>query len=220
MTKVLTAQDYSQCLPGTASTTAVKSTMTTSLVKTTTTSAKPTITTSSTKTLVSVSTTTTAAVGPSTGYPGTTLQTGYYWIRAVEAPNFHQYLTTAPMYVAGTAILGNYTSAGQFQIVNGQLVELIAGGLLYANVEMQENSTVTKLGMTFEATQNTYGTFAFSGDAVQWTVPSINRPNPSAWLVCGGQQLFINLGNYDYLTPAGCADETVRSGIDTNDDGD
>ena len=65
------------------------------------------------------------------------------------------------------------------------------------------------LGMTFEATQNTYGTFDFSGDAVQWSVASIDRPNLSAWLVCANQQLFINLGAYDYMTPAGCADETV-----------
>ena len=88
-------------------------------------------------------------------------------------------------------------------------MELIQDGLLYANVEEQANSNVTKLAMTFETTENTYGTFAFSGDAVQWSVASIDRPNLSAWLVCENQQLFINLGAYDYLTPAGCADETV-----------
>ena len=119
------------------------------------------------------------------------------------------YLQTNPEYVAGTAILDSYTTAGQFQIVSGQLVELTASGLLYANVQVQPNSSVTKLAMTFETTQNTYGTFAFSGDAVQWSVASISRPNLSAWLVCANQQLFINLGAYDYLTPAGCADETV-----------
>jgi hypothetical protein len=105
--------------------------------------------------------------------------------------------------------MDSYTTAGQFQIVNGQLVELIQGGLLYANVEVQSSSNVTMLAMTFNTTQNTYGTFAFSGDAVQWTVPSIDRPNDSAWLVCANQQLFINLGAYDYDTPSGCADETV-----------
>jgi hypothetical protein len=92
------------------------------------------------------------------------------------------------------------------------LVELIDGGLLYANVEPQADSTVVKLGLTFNATQNTYGTFAFSGDAVQWSIPSISRPNLSAWLVCENQQLFINLGAYDYMTPPGCADETVSLG--------
>jgi len=106
--------------------------------------------------------------------------------------------------------MGDYTTAGQFQIVDGQLVELITGGLLYANVETQTDSTVTKLAVTFETTQNTYGTFDFSGDAVQWSIASISRPNLSAWLVCANQQLFINLGAYDYLTPTGCADETIH----------
>jgi hypothetical protein len=58
------------------------------------------------------------------------------------------------------------------------------------------------LPMSFETTQNTFGTFMFSGDAV-------DRPNDAAWLVCANQQLFINLGAYDYLTPARCSDETV-----------
>ena len=95
--------------------------------------------------------------------------------------------------------------------MSGQLVELIAGGaLLYANVEQPANLTgVTKLSMSFEKSKNTFGTFAFSGDAVQWSVASISRPNLSAWLVCANQQLFINLGAYAYDTPAGCADETV-----------
>ena len=108
--------------------------------------------------------------------------------------------------------MNDYTTAGQFNIVNGQLVELIdpvKGTQLYANVEQPANSSVVKLAMTFKATPNTFGTFSFSGDAVQWSTPSISRPNLSAWLVCQAQQLFINLGPYDYDTPAGCADETV-----------
>jgi len=48
----------------------------------------------------------------------------------------------------------------------------------------------------------------FSGDAVEWS--GIDRPNDAAWLVCANQQLFINLGAYDYLTPAGCSDETIH----------
>lgn len=119
------------------------------------------------------------------------------------------YLQTNPEYVPGSAILDSYTTAGQFQIVDGQLVEIIQGGLLYANVQEQANANVTMLAMTFNTTQNTYGTFAFSGDAVQWSIPTISRPNLSAWLVCANQQLFINLGPYDYNTPPGCADETL-----------
>lgn len=56
-----------------------------------------------------------------TGGPGSTLQNGYLWIRAVAAPNFHKYLQTKPQYVPGTAIMDSYTTAGQFQIVDGQL---------------------------------------------------------------------------------------------------
>jgi len=96
------------------------------------------------------------------------LQTGYYWIRAVEDPNFHKYLQTSTTN-PGLAILDSYTTAGQFQIVSGQLVQLTASGPLYANVEIQANSTVTKLAMMFKTTQNTYGTFQWSGDALQWS---------------------------------------------------
>ena len=156
----------------------------------------------------SASTTVTGSGSAGSG-PGTTLQAGYYWIRAVESPNFHKYLQTSPEYATGIAIMGDYTTAGQFNIVNGQLFELITGGLLYAVVSPQTDSTVTKLAVTFSKTPNTYGTFAFSGDAVAWTISSISRPNSAAWLVCTGQQLFINLGPYAYNTPAGCADETV-----------
>ncbi|KAH8597221.1 hypothetical protein B0O99DRAFT_87847 [Bisporella sp. PMI_857] len=173
---------YSQCLPGTAP--------------------APTTTTGG-----GASPTTTGGTG-STAYPGTTLQSGYYWIRAVVDPNYHKYLQTSPQYVSGTAILGSYTTAGQFQVVSGQLVELIDGGKLYANVI--PSSDTTKLAVTFNTTQNTYGTFAWSGDALQWSIPSINRPNLSAWLVCANQALFVNLGSYGYQTPAGCADQTIH----------
>jgi hypothetical protein len=91
---------------------------------------------------------------------------GNLWIRAVEAPNFHKYLQTKPEYTPGTAILNSYTTAGQFQIVSGQLVQLIAGGgLLYANVE-QNTTAAVKLAISFNTTKNVYGTFVFSGDAM------------------------------------------------------
>jgi len=82
--------------------------------------------------------------------------------------------------------------------------------LLYANVAEPANATTSVLPVTFETTPNTFGTFAFQGDAVTWSVASIDRPNTAAWYVCENQQLFINLGAYDYLTPAGCSDETIH----------
>ena len=186
---------YSQCQPGAAG-----SNPTTTVPTTLKSTASPTRTTPS-------------GSNPTGTGPGTTLQSGWYWIRAVEAPNFHKYLQTHPEYTMGTAIMDDYSTAGQFNIVNGQLVELVEGTQLYANVEQPANSSVAKLAMTFKATPNTFGTFSFSGDAVQWSVPSISRPNLSAWLVCQAQQLFINLGPYAYDTPAGCADETVSNSL-------
>ena len=185
----LTSLDYSQCVPGSPA------------------AVEPAA--ASTALAVPSSASTTVTSGSTASGPGTTLQSNYLWIRAVEAPNFHKYLQTKPVYTPGLAIMDSYTTAGQFQIVSGQLVQLIAsGGLLYANVE-QNTTAAVKLAVSFNTTKNTFGTFAFSGDAVQWSTPDIKRPNLSAWLVCGNQQLYINLGNYGYLTPAGCADETV-----------
>lgn len=209
---------YSQCQPGTASST--KSTV----ASTTRTTAAPpppsstsaqSSTTSCTTTLTisTASQTTSAGSGSASGTgPGSTLQTNYLWIRAVEDPNFHKYLQTKPTYSTGLAILDSYTTAGQFNIVNGQLVELIdnKGTLLYANVLPQSDPSKNYLPVSFSTSKNTNGTFAFSGDAVTWSSPGVARQNNAAWLVCANQQLFINLGAYDYNTPAGCADETIH----------
>lgn len=134
---------------------------------------------------------------------------------AVAAPNFHKYMQTKPLYATGAALLGDYTTAGQFQIVNGQLVQLVsapgaAEKLLYAVVSETRYINGNSLSVTFSTTKNTYGTFAWSGDGLTWTVAGITRPNASAWYVCTGQQLYINLGNYLYQTPAGCADQTIH----------
>ena len=65
----------------------------------------------------------------------------------------------------GTAIMADYTTAGQFKIVNGQLVELVdtKGTLLYANVGQPASASSTTLPVTFSKAQNTYGIFAFQG---------------------------------------------------------
>lgn len=107
---------------------------------------------------------------------------------------------------------------GQFQIINGQLVQLLAnGGQLYGSVEARADSTVMKLRLSFVTTAPntaTAGTFQWSGDALQWTLASISRPNLSAWLACpdsaGNVALYVNLGSYGYMTPAGCYDHTIH----------
>lgn len=143
----------------------------------------------------------------------TTLQAGQYWIRAVESPNFHKYLQTKPANTAATALLDDYTTAGQFNIIDGQLVEFTGASSapLYLNVAKPANASnpPRTLATTFNSTKNGYGTFAFQGDAVTWSTPDFQRQNTAAWLVCAGQALFINTGAYGYQTPSGCADETV-----------
>jgi hypothetical protein len=124
-------------------------------------------------------------------------------------------MQTSPLYSPGSALLGSYTTAGQFQIVDGQLVQLVsapgeATKLLYAVVSETRYINDNSLSVTFSETKNTYGTFAWQGDGLQWTEASIKRPNASAWYVCSGQKMYINLGNYLYQTPAGCADQTIH----------
>ena len=157
----------------------------------------------------------TATGKPAGSGPGTILQTGYLWIRAVAAPNFHKYLQSKPLYATGPALMNDYTTAGQFQVVDGQLVQLVSAPgepvkLLYATVSPEKVINDASLAVTFTTTKNTYGTFKFGGDDLQWSAPGVTRPNPSAWYVCAGQQLYINLGNYMYLTPSGCADQTIH----------
>lgn len=141
----------------------------------------------------------------------TTLQPGQYWIRAVASPNFHKYLQTVPANQAGPATLNDYTTAGQYNIVDGQLVDYT--GTLYLHVEKPADlaSPPRTLATTFNATKNSFGTFAFQGDAVTWSAPGLQRQNLAAWLVCQNQALFINTGAYAYQTPAGCSDQTVSS---------
>ncbi|KAG8907087.1 hypothetical protein FRB99_005342 [Tulasnella sp. 403] len=170
-----------------------------------------------------VNTTPTATI---TGTPPIqTLLPNWLWIRAVvgddEDPNFHKYLQSYNSYAPGDAILGPPAKAAQFNIVNGQVEHYLPSGVLYLQVEPRADSSVMKLKTSFSTSPNTYGTFAFSGDALTWTVSGITRPNNAAWLACNdpveGAVLYINLGEYHrelcpyaYQTPAGCADETIH----------
>ncbi|OQN96971.1 hypothetical protein B0A48_16945 [Cryoendolithus antarcticus] len=130
-------------------------------------------------------------------------------------PNFHKYLQTSPQYTTGLATLNSYTTAGQFSVVNGQLVELISATatsptLLYANVGQPATPSSSLLPVSFSTAQNGWGSFAFSGDALTWSASNVTRGNLAAWYVCSGQQLFINTGAYLYGTPSGCYDETIH----------
>lgn len=153
----------------------------------------------------------TATAAPSNPNP-TVLQPGWYWIRAVAAPNFHKYLQGGSSSASSsnqTALLESHTTAGQFNIIDGQLVFNTKPAQLYLNVENPADKTQRKLRTWFSTTKNAYGTFKFQGDTLTWSVADIKRPNEAAWLVCTGQEVFINTGAYLYQTPAGCADQTV-----------
>jgi len=183
---------YSQCLQGT--------------------STGPTTTATTTSAGGGTTTTTSTA---SSGTP--TLISGWSFIRAVEDPNFHKYLRAQTKNAASNAVLGEPVDAGQFQITSaGQLVQWTPNGTtLYANVENRADSTVMKLLMSWSTTPAATGKFYWNGDTVMWNNPSITRPQENAWYVCpdaaGNKLLYINLGYYDYGTPAGCADETIHA---------
>ena len=144
----------------------------------------------------------------------TQLQPGAYWIRAVVAPNYHKYLQTKPANVPGAvALLESHTTAGQFNIVEGegQLVNKVSSPPLYMWVEepADKANPPRTLATWFNTTKNPFGSFAWQGDTLTWSVSSVKRQNVAAWLVCKGQQLFVNTGAYGYQTPQGCADQTV-----------
>ncbi|PGG96734.1 hypothetical protein AJ79_09462 [Helicocarpus griseus UAMH5409] len=147
--------------------------------------------------------------------PGTTLIEGYYWIRAVAPPNFHKYLQSNPVITESNAVLESHTTAGQFQIVDGQLVQLISEPgapeeFLYGVVSTERFIDDKSLQLSFSIEQNTHGTFAWQGDTLTWSTPDIERPNTAAFYVCTDQLVYINLGAYMYQTPEGCADQTIH----------
>lgn len=143
----------------------------------------------------------------------TILQPGAYWIRAVVPPNYHKYLQTIPPNVPGKALLESHTTAGQYNIEDGQLVNKVSIPPLYMWVEepADKANPPRTLATWFNTTKNPFGTFAWQGDTLVWTAPGLQRQNPAAWLVCARQELFINTGAYGWQTPAGCADQTVST---------
>ncbi|KAJ2895248.1 hypothetical protein MKZ38_006748 [Zalerion maritima] len=195
---------YWQCIPGTdpAATTTTSSTLST----TTTSDVETTTTVDSTSTTAE-----TGTVTQTGSTAGPTLVDGWYWIRAVVDPNYHNYLQTSPMGVAGQAYIDDASNAGQFNIADGQLVYNTGAAPLYMHVENPDDKTQRKLTTWFAEDPTDYGTFEFQGDTLTWSVDDIDRQNNAAWLVCEDQELFVNTGAYAYLTPEGCADQTIHS---------
>ncbi|KAF3761447.1 hypothetical protein M406DRAFT_234321, partial [Cryphonectria parasitica EP155] len=148
-----------------------------------------------------------------------TLSSGWYWIRAVETPYYHSYLQTLPTATPGDALMDSPLTAGQFNIIDGQLVYNTGSGTddaLYMWVEDPADKTQRALLTWFNSTENTYGNFSFSGDTVTWVDPDVDRGNTAAFYVCpdnttGANDLYVNTGAYDYETPSGCYDIDIHS---------
>lgn len=125
-------------------------------------------------------------------------------------------MQSSPILTSSPAVLGSHTTAGQFMITtDGQLAQLVSAPgqpekFLYANVGEERLLNGLSLAVTFSENKNSYGKFAWQGDGLTWSVAGVSRPNAAAWYVCEGQKMYINLGNYLYGTPAGCADQTIH----------
>ena len=161
-----------------------------------------------------------SAQQPTTSDPPTptgtaTLEPSWSWIRAVETPYYHSYLQSQPTQTPGAAHLAKNTNAGQFNVIDGQLVYNTGADKkpLYMNVEHRADEQQRKLQTWFNATKNEYGAFAFQGDALTWEADDFERPNTAAWYVCQEDKVFVNTGAYLDKTPEGCSDQTVSSPV-------
>jgi len=150
---------------------------------------------------------------------GATLQQGYSWIRAArEDPvpsSFDRYMQTNPVFTPPIAVLDDYETAGQFAVQNGQLVQLISAPgdtpeILYAAVATNKTHNGRTRAVSFTSKMSRYEAFDLEGSAVVWTDISDERnSNASAWWICEGNQLFINLGDYKSGTAKGCFDQRL-----------
>lgn len=92
---------------------------------------------------------------------------------------------------AGPAVLGAPVDAAQFQITNGQLIQVFPNkSPLYATVQPPANSSAVKLAVSWSTTPDTLGTFMWGGDTVEWNSATVSRPqnNVCDWclsVLCG-----------------------------------
>lgn len=78
----------------------------------------------------------------------------------------------------GDAVLGEYTKAALYKVTGGQLVQGVSGQqtALYAKVDKTPLSDGKRLRVYWDTTPATSGTFRFSGDTLEWSDPSVTRP--------------------------------------------
>ncbi|KZP12780.1 carbohydrate-binding module family 1 protein [Athelia psychrophila] len=196
---------YSQCIPGTAPTTS-KSPVTTSNTGSST----------SSPVIISTPTTSSGPTGTVAWAPGTaTLLPNQLWIRADEQPDFHFYLQSKVLNSPGDAVISNPATAAQNNIVSGQLVQYLpSGSKLYLGVYPNATGT-TRLKMYWSTAPATNVTWSWEGDGVQGNVPGYTSAATGNFLSCTdtsttATNIYLDLGAFDYLTPTGCASETLN----------
>ncbi|KAG8984087.1 hypothetical protein FRB90_005585 [Tulasnella sp. 427] len=168
---------YSQCLPGSNSSSTTTKTSTTTSRSSTSSSSSRTSTTS-TKT-----TTTTTKTSSTTAPAGTGVE-----IRTVQDPVYHLYLQND----SGTAVIGPESSAGYFTI-NGSIK--LNGPNVYLNIA---NGTTSYRALTFDSAP-TFTGWALEGDTII-TSQSSSYGRQLNFLACqtsvsGEWQLYLQLGN-------------------------
>ena len=119
-----------------------------------------------------------------------------------EDPNFHQYLRSEVPNTVSDAVLGDPVDAAQFVVQDDQLIQyanLSTATPLYAHVEERANSTVMKLLVSWSDEPAAEGSFAWSGDTLEWSIPTISRPqlnvSPGFYSRCMDINCFCRLGS-------------------------
>jgi len=180
---------YSQCLPGTAST----SSSTTIKPSSTSTTTKPTTTSTGTTT----TSTTTTATTTSTGATPTGSQ-----IRTVQDPVFHFYLQN----IGGVPVLGPESSAGLFTIGGTISLNQADGSKLYLNLNTTGTASYQPLTFGNTATTTDWG---LEGDTIITTTPRQLNFIACATSSSTVYNLYLQNGND---TPAGqsCTLQTIH----------
>ena len=132
---------------------------------------------------------TTTAAGSSA-----TLAPGYSFIRGVEDTYFHKYLQSAVLSTASDAVLGDPSSAAQFQITNGQLIQNANGTPLYAVVEMVGPEKLLAQGCIGRVS---LGGWEFGGSSGRWRGTRGERGNtggPEPQGSANRQSTMVDLG--------------------------
>ncbi|KIJ57146.1 hypothetical protein M422DRAFT_773824 [Sphaerobolus stellatus SS14] len=144
------------------------------------------------------------------------------YFRSYVAGNLKYLQAMAPGNTAGDAALGPVSSAGQFNIVSGQLVQVTPdGSTIYGQVGPLDPQTPGQLKLLWSSSPSTNATFSFDSygtGGLVTTVKGVNQNQQIGFLLnCGDSNVvsdvYLNLNPYS-AAPAGCATTTMYSFYD------